>query len=58
MLLLAGQLIEISQGNPELLKAKQEYDTAVSLIRQGKRKYAIKNAVNAYNTLYFDPPKT
>jgi multimeric flavodoxin WrbA len=57
MVLLADQLIEISQENPELSKAKQEYDTAISLIKQGKRKDAIKNAVNAYNMLYFDPPK-
>ncbi|WP_455368873.1 flavodoxin family protein [[Eubacterium] cellulosolvens] len=57
ILLLADQLIEISKDNPDLSKAKQEYDTAISLIRQGKRKDAIKNAVNAYNILYFDPPK-
>ncbi len=58
MLLLADQLIEISQDNPKLSNAKQEYDSAISLIGQGKRKDAIKPAVNAYNMLYFDPPKT
>lgn len=58
MLLLADQLIEISPDNPKLSTAKQEYDSAISLIGQGKRKDAIKNAVNAYNMLYFDPPKT
>lgn len=58
MLLLADQLIEISQDNPKHSTAKQEYDSAISLIGQGKRKDAIKNAVKAYNMLYFDPPKT
>jgi multimeric flavodoxin WrbA len=58
MLLLANQLIEISQDNSKLSDAKREYDSAISLIGQGKRKDAMKNAVNAYNMLYFDPPKT
>ena len=58
MLLLEDQLIEISKDNPKLSNAKQEYDSAISLIVQGKRKDAIKNAVNAYNMLFFDPPKT
>ncbi len=58
MLFLADQLIEISKENPNLSNAKQEFDSAINLISQGKRKDAIKNAVKAYNLLYYDPPKT
>jgi len=53
ILLLAGQLIEISKDKSSLPKAKEEYEVAKSLISQGKRTEAIKHAVKAYDTLYF-----
>jgi len=58
ILLLAGQLIEISDEKPALSDARKEYDVARSLIKQGKRTEAIEHAVRAYNLLYFDAPKT
>ena len=58
MMLLAKQLIKISEKNPEYSSAKESFDTAYSLIEQGKRKEAIEFAVNAYRLLYFDAPKT
>jgi len=58
MVLLASQLVEISKGKPAFSEAKKEYDTAKSLIRQGKRTKAIEHAVKAYNMLYFDPPNS
>lgn len=57
MVLLAGQLVDISIGNPEYPKAKEEYETAKSLIKQGKRTEAVAHATRAYSLLYFDPPK-
>lgn len=57
MVLLAGQLVDISSGNPNLPQAKEEYETAKSLIEQGKRGEAVAHATRAYNMLYFDPPK-
>jgi len=56
MVLLAGQLVDISTGNPEFPKAKEEYEAAKSLIKQGKRTEAVAHATRAYNMLYFDPP--
>jgi hypothetical protein len=58
MVLLAGQLVDISTGNPEFPKAKEEYETAKSLIKRGKRTEAVAHATRAYNMLYFDSPKT
>jgi multimeric flavodoxin WrbA len=58
MLLLARQLIKISKDKATFQKAKQEYETAESLIDQGKRQEAIEYAVNTYRMLYFDPPKS
>jgi len=52
ILLLAGYLIKISSGR-ELKEAKEEYELAKSLIKQGKRIKAAKHAVRAYDTLYF-----
>ena len=52
ILLLAGQLIKISSGK-ELEEAKEEYELAKSLIKQGKRIGAVKLAVKAYDALYF-----
>lgn len=57
MVLLAGQLVDISIRNPEFPKAKEEYETAKFLIKQGKRTEAVAHATRAYNMLYFDPPK-
>ena len=57
MMLLAKQLIKISEENPEYSNAKESFSTADSLIKQGKRKEAIEFAVKAYRLLYFDPPK-
>jgi len=56
MMLLAKQLIKISEKNPEYTSAKDSFDTADSLIKEEKRKEAIEFAVNAYRLLYFDPP--
>jgi len=53
ILLLAEQLIHISESKPALAKAKQEYEIAKSLINQGKRLDSVKHAVKAYDTLYF-----
>lgn len=58
MMLLAKQLIKISEKNSKYSSAKESFDNAYSLIEQGKRKEAIEFAVNAYRLLYFDPPKT
>jgi len=57
IVLLAGQLVDIPRGNPEFQKAKEEYESAKSLIKQGKRTEAVAHATRAYNMLYFDPPK-
>ena len=53
ILLLAEQLIDISANKPALAKAKQEYEIAKSLIKQGKRLDSVKHAVKAYDALYF-----
>lgn len=52
IVLLAEQLIETSKEE-DLSKAKKEYETAKSLIREGKRIKAVKHAVKAYDILYF-----
>jgi multimeric flavodoxin WrbA len=57
MLFLAGQLVQISKGKPNFQNAEEEYESAKSLIRQGKRIKALQYITKAYNTLYFDPPE-
>jgi NAD(P)H-dependent FMN reductase len=57
ILLLAGQLVEISRGKSAFLEARKEYYVARSLVKQGKRTEAVEHAVRAYNLLYFDAPK-
>lgn len=52
IVLLAEQLIETSKEE-DLSKAKKEYETAKSLIREGERIKAVKHAVKAYDILYF-----
>ena len=53
ILLLAAQLIKISINKSALSKAKEEYETARSLIRDGRRSEAAEHAVAAYDALYF-----
>ena len=53
ILLLASQLLEISEGKSVFPSAKEEYEKAKSLISQGKRVDAAKHAVKAYSILYF-----
>jgi len=53
ILLLAGELIEISKGKPAAAIAEKECEIAKSLIKQGRRAKAAKHAVKAYDTLYF-----
>ena len=55
MMLLAKQLTEISKNKQDFPSAKEAYDTAESLINEGKRKEAIEYAIKAYEILYFDP---
>jgi len=52
IMLLAKHLIEGSKSS-RLSEAKKEYETAMSLINQGKRIDAVKHAVKAYDLLYF-----
>ena len=53
IVLLAAQLIKISKDKSALSKAKEEYETARSLIRDGRRSEAAEHAVAAYDALYF-----
>lgn len=52
ILFVTKYLLETSQ-NENLLTAKEDYENAQSLIKQGKRIEAIKYAVKAYEILFF-----